>query len=169
MIVGHGDIASWLKDRVDAILFASGVSDSLCTDEKEFKRESDMIYSFSLSKYTKTFFYFSSMSITYKDSAYTRHKLEMEKMVDMLYSNYYIIRLGNLTWGNNQKTFINYLRNQIRNDRPYEIKDELKFLIDKKTLVDVVHSLPLFNGKNTLSIFNEAMKVEDVVRKYILE
>jgi UDP-2-acetamido-2,6-beta-L-arabino-hexul-4-ose reductase len=168
MIIGHGDIARVIHDRSDAIIFASGVSNSLCEDENQFNREKDMICSFSLSKYTKTFFYFGSMSIYFKDSPYTRHKKQMEEMINDLYTHNYIFRLGNITWGSNQKTFINYLRNQIRNKRPYEIRDEVKFLVDQKTLTYIVNSVPLFNGRNTLSIFNDALKVEDVVKKYIL-
>ena len=39
MIVGNGNIAKVLKDRDDLVFFASGVSNSSCTDEKEYERE----------------------------------------------------------------------------------------------------------------------------------
>jgi hypothetical protein len=36
MIIGHGDIASVILDRIDRLYFASGVSNSAETDERAY-------------------------------------------------------------------------------------------------------------------------------------
>ena len=45
MIIGNGNIANTLisKDRNDIIFFASGVSDSSCSDITEFERELNLL------------------------------------------------------------------------------------------------------------------------------
>lgn len=166
MIVGHGDIAKVLQDREGAILFASGVSDSSCYDESEYFREKKMIESFQLNRATHTFFYFSSISIMFKTSRYTKHKQEMEELVRRTYIHSHIIRLGNIFWGENPNTFLNYLKNRVDKGQEVNIKDECKFMIDKVQLRMIVNSLPLMAGHNTISIFEDAMKVETALKYY---
>lgn len=168
MIVGSGDIAKILTDRSGAIIFAAGVSNSQCIGESQYLRERKMIESFSLNKYSCCFFYFSSISIFYTTSRYTKHKEEMEELVRKLYHNHNIIRLGNITWGNNQNTFLNHILNKRNNNQSYVIRDEMKFMIDRKQLCDVVNGLPLNSGSNTISVFGEAMKVEKAIEKYLV-
>jgi hypothetical protein len=87
----------------------------------------------------------------------------MEELIDQLYENYNIIRIGNITWDNNPNTFINYIKNKLRLKEPVTIKDEYKFLIDEKTLLLITNSLPLI-GKNRLSVFYKMGKVEDLIK-----
>lgn len=165
MIIGTGDIAKVLTDRAGVILFAAGVSNSQCVDEYEYLREKKLIESLSLN--TGCFFYFSSISIFFKTSRYTKHKQEMEELVRRMYRHHNIIRLGNITWGSNPNTFLNYIKNMKNNNKPYVIKDELKFMIDKHQLNYVIAGLPIDSYGCTISLFGDAVKVEDAIEKYL--
>ena len=161
MIVGKGDIASILNDREGATFFASGVSKSTETNESEFWREIQLLDSQDKSK---CIFYFSSIAIDdiTKNSDYLAHKRKMELFIKSNFENYNIIRIGNITWGNNPNTFINYIKNKIKKGEPVEIKDEFKYLIDKEQLILLTDNLPLI-GQNTISVFGRMAKVKELV------
>ena len=168
MIVGHGDIAKALIDREGAILFASGVSDSQCTDEAEYSREKKMIEALSINNFGYCFFYFSSISIFFKTSRYTKHKQEMEGLIRTTFRKHNIIRLGNISWGSNPNTFLNYIKDRRNNNKSYEVRDEIKFMIDKEQFRAIVGGLPL-DKSQTISIFGDAMKVQEAMDKYLKE
>ena len=113
MIVGKGDIASVLNDREGTISFASGVSNSNETNDSEFMREIELL---DKQDRTKCLFYFSSISVDDNQKVggnkYLQHKLRMELLVKSNFENYNIIRIGNITWGSNPNTFINYIKNK---------------------------------------------------------
>jgi hypothetical protein len=161
MIVGKGDIASVLNDREGAIFFASGVSKSTETIESEFMREIELL---DKQDRNKCIFYFSSITLDdmSKNSQYLQHKRRMELLIKSNFENYNIIRIGNITWGNNPNTFINYIKNKIKNGEPVEIKDEYKYVIDKEQLVLLTDNLPLI-GQNTICIFGRMAKVKDLL------
>jgi len=163
MIVGRGDIASVLNDRDGAIFFVSGVSNSSETRESEFMREIELL---DKQDRTKCLFYFSSISVDDLDKVdnnrYLQHKRRMELLVKSNFENYNIIRIGNISWGNNPNTFLNYIRNKIKNGEPVQIKDEYKYVIDREQLVLLTDNLPL-NGKNTLCVFGKMAKVNDLI------
>ena len=170
MIIGHGDISSILNDRLGVIFFASGVSDSSCMDEKQFERERDLFMELFL-KYghlNQSLFYFSSLSVYFKNTAYTRHKLKMEQLVKNSFPNYTIIRIGNITWGKNPKTFINYFRHKIENDLPYTVLDEYRYLISQKELLSITDNFP-DKGRHEISVTGRIVKVQDVVNELINE
>jgi UDP-2-acetamido-2,6-beta-L-arabino-hexul-4-ose reductase len=168
MILGKGDIASVLNDREGAIYFASGVSNSQCSDEKEFERERELFMEIFL-KYGHLgycFFYFSTLSIYTKVSLYTLHKMRMENLVKASYPNYNIIRIGNITWGQNPNTFINYFKQCIQAGIPYAVRDEYKYLINEKELLTLTDHLPLA-GKHEISVTGKIVKVQDVVNELL--
>jgi len=160
LIIGKGDIASVLHDRMDCIFFASGVSNSQCTDEKEYDREKHLLKTLYGSKWT--IFYFSTIAVNFLDSRYTRHKIEMEELIKENFQYYNIIRVGNITWGVNPHTFINYLRNKATYGEIATIRDEWKYLISKEQLLLITDNLPL-KGKNEISIFGTMKKVKDCI------
>jgi hypothetical protein len=86
----------------------------------------------------------------------------MELFIKSNFENYNIIRIGNITWGNNPNTFINYIKNKIKNGEPVEIKDEFKYLIDKEQLILLTDNLPLI-GQNTISVFGRMAKVKELI------
>lgn len=161
MIVGKGDIASILNDREGAIFFASGVSKSTETNESEFWREIELL---DKQDKSKCIFYFSSIAIDdiTKNNDYLAHKRKMELFIKSNFENYNIIRIGNITWGNNPNTFINYIKNKIKKGEPVEIKDEFKYLIDKEQLILLTDNLPLI-GQNTISVFGRMAKVKELI------
>jgi hypothetical protein len=162
MIVGKGDIASILNDREGAIFFASGVSKSTETNESEFWREIELL---DMQDKTKCLFYFSSITLddmSKIDNQYLAHKRRMELFIKSNFENYNIIRIGNITWGNNPNTFLNYIKNRIKNQEPVEIKDEFKYLIDKEQLLLLTDNLPLV-GQNTISVFGRMAKVKELI------
>ena len=161
MIVGRGDIASVLNDRDGAIFFASGVSNSNETRESEFMREIELL---DKQDKTKCIFYFSSITLydLSKNSQYLQHKRRMELLVKSNFKNYNIIRIGNITWGSNPNTFINYIKNKKSKGESVEIKDEYKYVIDKEQLVLLTDNLPL-TGQNTICVFGRMAKVAELV------
>ena len=161
MIVGKGDIASVLNDRDGAIFFASGVSNSNETRESEFMREIELL---DKQDRSKCIFYFSSIAIDdmSKNSQYLQHKRKMELLIKSNFENYNIIRIGNITWGSNPNTFINYIKNKKSKGESVEIKDEYKYVIDKEQLVLLTDNLPLI-GQNTICVFGRMAKVAELV------
>jgi hypothetical protein len=161
MIVGRGDIASVLNDRRGAIFFAAGVSKSTETKETEFQREMELL---DKQDKTKCLFYFSTIALDdiNKNNEYHTHKRRMELLIKSNFQNYNIIRIGNITWGSNPNTFINYIKNKIKNGEPVEIKDEYKYMIDKDQLVLLTDNLPL-TGQNQISVFGRMAKVAELV------
>lgn len=160
MIIGTGDIASALNNRDGFVFFAAGVSNSQCTDPKEFEREKSMLIDARLGNNGKMIVYFSSISIYLADTPYTRHKKNMQNLVREAFDNYTIIRLGNIDWGTNPNTFINFIRNKIKNEEQVEIRDEWKYMISKEQLLFVTDNLP-YTGQHEISIFGDMKKVKD--------
>ena len=165
MILGHGDIASVLTDRDDRIYFASGVSNSSETRESEYRRELNLLYTLlSEGNKKKHLIYFSSLCVFYSDTRYARHKLTMEDWVRKLFPSYTIIRLGNITWGSNPNTLINFIKNKIKNREQFEVQDVYRYIVDKEELLHWIMMIPDFNCE--INIPGKRMKVKDIVREY---
>jgi len=163
MIIGRGDIGSILNDREDAIFFASGVSNSLEMRDSEYERERKLL---SEQDKTKCIFYISSITIDNKEkfemSKYLQHKKAMEDYIKDNFKYYNIIRIGNITWGKNPNTFLNYIKNKIKNNESFFISDEYKYMVDKEQLLLLTDNLPL-NSQNQISIFGRMVKVKDLI------
>jgi hypothetical protein len=162
MIVGRGDIASILNDREGAIFFASGVSNSTETTQSEYWREMQLL---DKQDKNKCLFYFSSISVDDMSkigNEYLMHKRRMELLIKSNFKNYNIIRIGNISWGNNPNTFLNYIKNKIKNGEPVEIKDEYKYIIDKEQLLLLTNNLPLI-AQNTICAFSKMAKVNELI------
>lgn len=159
MILGKGDVASVLTDHPDLVIFASGVSNSSCTDPKQFEREYNLLKE---QDRFKTLIYFSSIHVDQKFTPYFLHKLNMERFINMYFQNHNIIRIGNIDWGTNPNTFLNYLKHRIKHKLPVEIVDEYKYMITKNDLNMLVQSLPK-KGKNKISAFSYMAKVKDLL------
>ena len=159
MIIGHGDIASVIKDRDGALFFASGVSNSACNDGDLFRLERNMLLQ---QPKNLCLFYFSTISLYYKSTPYTLHKGKMELLIKSNWNNYNIIRLGNITWGTNPNTFLNYLRGRRDRGEPYDIADEYRYVIDKEQFNLLTTNLPLI-GQNEINVFGRMAKVKDLI------
>ena len=118
MIVGNGDIASALKDRKGYLFFASGVSNSQEKRESEYKRERELLLKQDKKKHIV---YFGSLSVFHSNTRYAKHKLKMENLVKTNFKHYTIFRVGNISWGTNPHTLINFIRNKIKNKEKWKI------------------------------------------------
>lgn len=164
MIEGSGDIASVLEGRMGVVYFAAGVSNSSEKDEREYARERDRLRRVisRANMYCECLFYFGSISCFFVSSRYTKHKEEMEQLIRDRCNQYNIIRIGNISWGTNPNTFLNYIRNKKAKGEPVEIRDEYKYMISKEQLRLLTDNLPL-TGKNEISVFGECKKVADLI------
>jgi len=160
MIIGNGDIAKVLNDREGAIFFASGVSNSSEINQDEFDREFNLLLHDK--RWLSTVFYFSTISIYYTDTPYTRHKKAMEQLVRSMWDNYNIIRIGNIDWGTNPNTFLNALRAKKAKGEPFELFDEYRYMISKEELLLLTDNLPL-TGKNEINVFGRMAKPKDLI------
>ncbi len=129
MIVGKGDIANILPDREGFIFFASGVSNSQEKRLSEYKRERDLLMKQDSKKHLV---YFSTLAVLYVDTPYTRFKKEQEKLIKEWFEHYTIVRVGNINWGNNPHTLINYFKNAMKNGDLYHVESVYRHIIDKE-------------------------------------
>jgi hypothetical protein len=164
MIVGSGDIASILNDREDFIFFAAGVSNSQEQNEERYEWEKTRLTSLIELANTlrKSLVYFGSFACYFALNRYVVHKMEMEELIKSKCDNYTIVRIGNITWGKNPHTFINFIRNKIAAGEEFELRDEFKYIISKEQLLFVTDNLPS-KGKNEISVFGDCKKVKDII------
>lgn len=160
MIIGHGDIASVLSDRTDWIYFASGVSNSQEKRESQYQREIDLLMRQDKDKHLV---YFSSLCIFYTNNRYAKHKRHMEDLTKKTFKHYTILRLGNITWGNNPHTLINHFKNQIKNKEKLKIRDAYRYLIDKDEFFHWMNMIPNWNCEMNLT--GKRLKVDQIVKK----
>lgn len=108
-IIGHGDISIALKDldRPDVTFFASGVSNSKETHPNAYQRELKLLMQQPKDVHLV---YFSSLCIYYLNTEYARHKKIMEWNIQNHWNSYTIVRIGNIEWGKNPNTLINFLK-----------------------------------------------------------
>ncbi len=163
MIVGHGDIASVLKDRDGFIFFASGVSNSSEERESEYKREKELLLT---QPKNKRLVYFGSLSAFYNPGTrYAKHKREMEELVRQNFKHYTIVRLGNITWGKNPHTLINYFKEAHKRHEKIAVWDTYRYLVNKKEFLHWIELIPDWNCE--MNITGKRMKVSQIVKKYI--
>lgn len=123
-IIGTGDIAQAIIDHPQVIFFCSGVSNSQCTDTEEFERERALL----LRQPKQHLVYISTLAVYYGESMYVQHKRVMENLVRYGFPSYTIVRIGNITWGSNPHTLINYLR--AHPEAP--VQQTYRYLLDKE-------------------------------------
>jgi hypothetical protein len=158
-IIGHGDIAKALKGtRPDLTFFASGVSNSAETRQLEFQREMSLL---ALQPATSHLVYFSSLAVFFSDTPYFKHKRAMETVVKYAFPKHTIVRIGNIDWGKNPHTLINYLRAH----PDAELKDEYRYIVDKKEFLYWIRVIP--DWPCEMNIIGRKLKVKDVYDKYV--
>ena len=163
MIVGNGDIASVLPDKNKKLFFASGVSNSLEKRESEYTREKNLL----LKQPRKAHIvYFSSLAVLYGNNRYVQHKREMEELIKQEFPRYTIMRLGNITWGTNPYTVINFFRLQLKKDKPIKIQDTYRYIIDKDEFLHWINLIPVWNCE--MNVPGRRMKVKEIVDEYCL-
>lgn len=176
MIIGNGQLATIFstQDRDDVCFFASGLSNSNCTDEKQFNREKTLLLEMLEKTSEKKFIYFSSCALSapeYPKNGYYQHKRRMEKLIQEISQNYLIFRLPQL-FGKfkHHTTLINLFYESILYGREFTIYSEAyRYVIDIEDVKILVSNYVKYYTEN--SIFNLAnpyqYKVLDIV--FILE
>jgi hypothetical protein len=156
MIIGNGDIASAIIDREDVTFFASGVSNSREIDINAHHREISLLRQQPKDKHLV---YFSSLAIYYSDGLYVDHKLLMENHIINVFQSYTIIRIGNITWGKNPNTLINYLQAHPE----AEIQKVYRHIIDKEEFQYWLSKIRV-GKKDIMNIPGKMVWVPDLVR-----
>lgn len=154
MVIGHGDIASVLPDQDDLLFFASGVSNSQETRESQYEREVNLLLE---QDPTSHLVYFSSLSVFYGVTRYIDHKRTMEHIVDREFDKSTIVRIGNITWGDNPHTLINHLKA----NPEAEIRDEYRYLVDKPEFLHWIGMIPVWSCQ--MNVPGRRLKVQQIV------
>lgn len=137
MITGHGLISTafrpWYDSDPDVVVFASGVSNSRETRPEEFLRERRLLE--DAVGAAPMLLYFSTCSINdveLLDTAYVRHKKEMEALVATA-RRFAIFRLPQVVGRTaNPNTLTNFLHNRITTGAPFQV-----WRYAKRNLIDV--------------------------------
>lgn len=172
MVIGNGMMANAFKEFEkdnSVIVFASGVSNSKETDMTEYQKEFSLLSNLRGTK--ATLIYFSSCSIydnLLKDSLYVNHKKQIEKFIELNFSNYLIFRLPNVIGSSsNVNTMVNFFYNSIINNQPFELqKNAFRYFIDvedvKITIKKAIELKELKSGSYNL-LFPFSYRVDRVV------
>lgn len=177
IIIGRGLIAREfhvaMKGDREFCIFASGVSNSTCTEDAEFERERMLLRSvMSGCAQGRTLVYFSTCSVydvlQNQTSKYIRHKLFMEDVVRE-HPSFYIFRVPQVVgFTSNPYTLTNYFRDSIFDGRDILIqKFATRNIIDvsdvRKIVIGIINSETFLN--QTLNIANSMThSVIDILR-----
>ncbi len=168
MILGNGLLSNVFKnlENDDLIFLTSGVSDSLCVDTKEFKREEELIKHHLKTNTKKIFIYFSTISIFHKKTPYTEHKKNIENLIIKSKVKHYIFRLPQIIGrGGNINNLFNFLVEKMKKNEKIFIKDVKRSFVDVFDLFDIVKYV-IYNDKKG-GVYNfsgiEIKKVFEIV------
>ena len=128
MIVGHGMLAKKFRDfEKDPrfIIFASGVSDSSTNAAEAFDREKKLLFDQVERAKSSTLVYFSTCSIydeSSQNSAYIKHKLQMELLIKKNFADWVIFRVSNpVGFTENKHTVFNYFIQHITDGTSFQV------------------------------------------------
>lgn len=148
------ELSGWDND----ILFSSGVSNSGEKDEKNYKKETDLV-KFHLAKliHPASFVYFSTTSIfdsLKKGNSYILHKINIENLIKASNVNFLIIRLPNLVgFSSNPNTLTNYFSDCIRLERTIRLnRNAIRHLIDVADLPSILIDIKSNFGKCKMTV-----------------
>lgn len=163
MIIGNGNIAKVLKpvDKENLVYFASGVSNSSCVDEKEYKRERDLMLTVPFDQHIV---YFSNLGIYYKNDRYTQHKIDTEEFIRNNYKSYTIARIEVCAWVKTPTTILNVFKSQLSKGIEPKIQDTTRYVL---SLEEFLYWLKLIKPgvKDEMNILGEKMSIHSIVEK----
>lgn len=165
MIIGSGLLANafprvFLR-RENVCIYAAGVSNSSCTDAREFARERQRLEdALQQTKYVDVFVYFSTCSVADPDARntpYVQHKLAMEHMIHAHPQNL-ILRLPQVAGETpNPHTLLNFLYARISRSESFNLWSKAKRnIIDVADVISIAQQLIANNSarNTTLNIAN---------------
>ena len=128
MVLGNGMIAKGFMNYTtndDVVICASGVSNSKCTDDKEFEREYNLIKQTVEDHPEKKIVYISTCSIydpVENKSQYVQHKLHVEQYIEQHADRYLIVRASNVVGKTgNKNTVFNFFVNCVKAGTPFNL------------------------------------------------
>ena len=137
MIIGNGLVAKKFQHykNKNVIIFASGVSNSLETNDIQFYREKQLLEDILKKHPDKLLLYFSSRSLENKQLLslpYYQHKLNMENLIKSFQNKYIICRIHHIVGrGGNDSTIVNFLYNKILTQKSFDLwQNTYRYLID---------------------------------------
>jgi hypothetical protein len=163
MIIGHGDVAKAIIDDERFLFFASGVSNSQETEKRAFQREVNLLMEQDRNRHIV---YFGSLSIFYADTPYSRHKKAMEELVKSRFKAWTIVRLGNIAWGSNPNTLINFLKARIERGEPMVLQDTHRYVIELDEFHHWLAMIPEWNCEMNLT--GEYLHVRQIAARILL-
>ena len=85
----------------------------------------------------------------------------MEKLVSIMFKSYTIVRLGNINWGTNPNTILNFFRSQFLAGRIPELKDVYRHVVSKEEFLYWMRLIKSY-GKNEMNIPGEFIHVSKI-------
>jgi hypothetical protein len=85
----------------------------------------------------------------------------MEALIKETFAHYTIIRIGNITWGTNPHTLLNFLRNKIKAGESFEVQDVYRYVVDEEEFLYWLRMIPEWNCE--MNIVGKKMKVQEIV------
>ena len=161
MIIGKGSVASVLEDRDDLVFFASGVSNSSCTDEKEYEREFNLLKTVPTDKHVV---YFSNLGIYYKQDRYTQHKRDIEEYIRNNYKTYTIVRIEVCEWVKTPNTILNVFKRQLAEGIEPIIQNTTRYVLsleEFKYWVSLIQS----GVRNEMNILGRKLTITQIVEE----
>ena len=165
MIIGSGLLARaftpGFSHREDVCIYAAGVSNSNCTDAREFARERQRLGdALRQSKHVDAFVYFGSCSVAdpeTQNTPYVQHKLAMERLASSHPRNL-VLRLPQVAGKTpNPHTLLNYLYARISRSESFDLWSKAKRnIIDVADAAAIAQQLIANNSlrNTTLNIAN---------------
>ena len=161
MIFGSGLLARafgpQFANSATSCVYAAGVSNSNCSDQREFDREQDrLMVAMGQHRLAELFLYFGTCSangLLASTSPYVQHKIKMEKIVEE-HPRYLILRLPQTAGKTeNPHTLLNYIFARIiRSERFRVWKNARRNIIDVDDVVRIAIGLALEEGVRRESI-----------------
>jgi len=127
MVIGKGMIAkafSNYMDKKDVAIFASGVSNSLERNEREFQREKDLLCKVINDSHDKLLVYFSTCSVydsSVNKTPYVRHKLKMESIIAENVEQFNLFRLPQVVGKTSSQTLVKVFFDKIQSEERFEL------------------------------------------------
>lgn len=174
MVIGNGLVARRFElynTQDNYLVFASGVSNSQTKNTDAYNREFKLLKDCILKYKKKSLIYFSTCSIydpQEMESAYVKHKLQIEKYIQSHAKQYHIFRVSHLTGtSTNPNTLLNFFFNHVRNGVNFDLwTNACRNIIDVDDaylIVDHILKSNLFSNQ----VINIANPVNHPVKKII--
>jgi nucleoside-diphosphate-sugar epimerase len=148
MIIGSGFIAKNFKKKIIFIkkyriaIYASGVSNSKSINKNNFLRERRKIISYKNKINSLIFIYISTCSIfdpSRKNTAYVKHKLNMENVVKKNFNKFVIVRFPEVVgFNNNKNNLINFFYQKIINNSKFML-----WMNSRRNIIDIDDAVKL--------------------------